>query len=54
VDPGFLIDEVELTTDGQNEFTFNLQNDNLWSAGVYKVEIFMNDSLEKTLEFSVE
>jgi hypothetical protein len=54
VDPGFLIDEVELTTDGQNEFTFNLQNDGLWPAGNYKVEIFLNGTLDQTLEFAVQ
>ena len=52
-DPGLLIDEDKLTTDGQNEFTFELQNVNLWPKRTNKVEIFMNHSLEKTLEFSV-
>jgi len=54
VDPGLLIDEVEITTDGQNVFTFNLQNDNLWPIGSYKVDIYLNGSLDKTLEFEVQ
>jgi hypothetical protein len=54
VDPGYLIDEVELTTDGNNTFTFDLSNDNLWPVGTYKVEIYMNGDLEKTLDFSVQ
>ena len=54
VDPGYLIDEVELTTDGNNTFTFDLSNDSLWPVGTYKVEIYMNGDLEKTLDFSVQ
>ncbi len=54
VEPGYLIDEVEITTDGKNEFTFDLKNDSLWPEGTYKVEIYMNGDLEKTLEFSVQ
>ncbi len=54
VDPGYLIDEVEITTDGKNEFTFDLKNDSLWPEGTYKVEIYMNGDLENTLEFSVQ
>lgn len=54
VEPGYMIDEVEITTDGKNEFTFDLKNDSLWPEGTYKVEIYMNGDLEKTLEFSVQ
>lgn len=54
VDPNLLISEFELTTESENEFTFNLQNDQLWPSGTYKVEIFMNGTLEKTLEFEVQ
>ena len=54
VDPNLLISEFELTTETENEFTFNLQNDQLWPVGTYKVEIFMNGVLEKTLEFEVQ
>ena len=54
VDPGLVLDEVEITTNGQNEFTFNLQNDMLWPMGTYKVDVYMNDKLEQTLEFQVQ
>lgn len=54
VDPNFIISEFELTTESENEFTFTLQNDQLWPSGSYKVEIFMNGTLEKTLEFEVQ
>ena len=54
VDSNFVIDEVETKTDGQKIFTFDLANDSLWPDGTYKVEIFMNDTLEKTLDFSVQ
>lgn len=54
VDPNFVIDEVEIKTDGGNTFTFDLSNDSLWPNGSYKVEIYMNGTLEKTLDFSVQ
>jgi len=53
VDPNYLIDEVSITTGGQDTFTFDLQNGSLWPAGTYKVDIYLNDSLDRTLEFSV-
>lgn len=54
IEPNYLISEFELTTEKDNEFTFNLENDQLWPPGTYKVEIYMNGTLEETLEFSVE
>ena len=36
------------------EITYNLSNDQLWPIGTYKVEIYLNDKLDQTLEFSVE
>ena len=54
VDSGLVLDEIEITTNGQNEFTFNLQNDMLWPMGTYKVDVYMNDKLEQTLEFQVQ
>lgn len=54
VEPNYIIDEVEITTDGKEVFTFDLKNDNLWPDGKYKVEIYMDGDLEKTLEFSVQ
>lgn len=54
VDPNFVLDEVELTTDGNNEFTFDLQNNNLWPLGKYKVDIYLNGNLDQTVEFEVQ
>ena len=47
------IDEAEFTS-GDQQITFNLSNDQLWPVGTYKVEIYLNDKLNQTLEFSVE
>jgi hypothetical protein len=54
IEPNFLISEFELTTESESEFTFNLENDQLWPAGTYKVDIYLDGTLEETLEFSVE
>ena len=54
VDPNLFLDEAELTTDGGDEFIFDLQNDSLWPPGVYKIDIFLNDTLDRTLEFTVQ
>jgi hypothetical protein len=53
VDPDFLIDEAELTS-GSGTLTFDLTSDNLWPPGRYKVELYLNDKLERTLEFEVQ
>ena len=53
VDPNFLIDEVETTTAG-GTIPFNLVNDGLWPLGTYKVEIYLNDELNQTLNFEVQ
>ena len=47
------IDEAEFTS-GDLQITFNLSNDQLWPVGTYKVELYLNDKLKQTLEFSVE
>ena len=52
VDPNSLIDATEFT--GGGEMTFNLTSDNLWPVGKYKVELYLNGELDRTLEFSVE
>jgi hypothetical protein len=54
VDPNLLIDEAELTAGDNTEFTFDLTNDQLWPVGSYKVDLYLNDKLDRTLEFSVE
>jgi hypothetical protein len=52
-DPNFMIDEIS-TTSGDGLIPFSLVNDGPWPLGTYKVDLYLNDKLEKTLEFSVE
>jgi hypothetical protein len=51
VDPNFLIDETEIA--GGGDITFDLSNDQYWPDGIYKVEIYLDGELDRTLEFSV-
>jgi hypothetical protein len=53
VEPNFFIDEAELTS-GSNTLHFELSNDNLWPEGKYKVDLYLNGELERTLEFEVQ
>jgi hypothetical protein len=53
VDPNFLIDETDFTS-GDGLIHFDLENDSLWPVGDYKVDIYLNDSLAKTLTFTVQ
>jgi len=39
---------------GEPSMTFNLSNDNLWPAGSYMVEIYVNDEYQGYLDFTVE
>jgi len=52
-DPNTFIDETELTS-GSNSLHFELSNTNLWPTGTYKVDLYLNDELDRTLEFEVE
>jgi hypothetical protein len=52
-DPDTFIDQSELTT-GSGTLHFELSNDGLWPVGTYKVELYLNDQLEETLEFEVQ
>jgi hypothetical protein len=52
VEANFLIEETEIT--GGGEITFDLSNDQYWPDGSYKVEIYLDDKLDTTLEFSVD
>ena len=51
-DPNAYLDETELTQ-GDGTLSFNLSNDNLWPAGKYKVDLYLNDKLDRTLDFEV-
>lgn len=53
VDPNFSLGEKELST-GSGQVNFNLSNDQLWPAGDYKVDLYLNDELKQTLTFTVE
>jgi hypothetical protein len=39
---------------GSGSVHFDLSNNGLWPVGKYKVDIFLNDNLERTLEFTVQ
>jgi len=51
--PNTFIDEAELTT-GSGILHFELSNDGLWPVGKYKVDLFLNGELKRTLEFEVQ
>lgn len=52
-EPNTPIDEAEMEY-GSGTLTFDLTNNGPWPAGKYKVEIYLNDKLDRTLEFSVQ
>jgi hypothetical protein len=53
-DPG-IIDETTLTLDsGQDSIDFTLANDQLWPVGKYKVDLYLDDKLDRTLEYEVQ
>lgn len=52
-EPNTLIDQAELTSGG-GTLTFDLSNTSLWPKGSYKVELYLNDELDRTLEFEVQ
>lgn len=51
-DPNTFIDESELTT-GSDTLHFQLTNEGPWPIGRYKVDLYLNDELDRTLEFEV-
>jgi hypothetical protein len=52
-EPNLLIDETSFTS-GDGLVTFNLSNNGLWPAGQYKVDLYLNDTLDRTLNFTVQ
>lgn len=52
VEPGFVIDEVEIST-GLPIVTFDLANDYLWPAGSYQVDLYLDGELDQSLDFEV-
>ncbi|HBY95770.1 MAG: hypothetical protein M5U01_43645 [Ardenticatenaceae bacterium] len=53
VEPNFFIDENELTS-RSGTLHFKLTNDKLWPKGQYKVDLYLNGKLSRTVEFKVE
>lgn len=51
-EPNLTINETEINT-GSGLVHFQLSNENLWPLGTYKVEIYLDGKLAKTLEFEV-
>lgn len=53
--PNTKIDEVEVTLDasGSTHFTLSRPDSGAWPVGKYKVEVYLNDKLDRTLEFTV-
>jgi hypothetical protein len=51
--PNTQLDSTEITS-ADNTLTFKLSNDKAWPAGSYKVELYLNDKLTNTLEFTVQ
>ena len=52
-DPNTVIDSAELVG-GDQTLTFNLTNNGLWPTGTYKVNLYLNDTLERSLDFTVQ
>lgn len=52
VEPEFLIDEVSYTSPDAI-ITFHLTNDQFWPTGQYRVDLYLNSELDRSLEFEV-
>lgn len=52
VEPNTALDDVELTQ-GSGLLTFDLTNNQPWPVGDYKVDVYLNDTLDRTLTFRV-
>ncbi len=48
------IDTYELTTDGTRNIDFTLAPQESWPVGLYRVQIYVNDTLEKNVLFKVK
>ena len=52
-DPNTPIGEKELTS-GDGDLTFEIANNQLWPVGKYKVDLYLNGKLDRTLEYQVQ
>ena len=46
--------EVVLNSDGNAHFTMSIPDTGVWPVGKYKVDVYLNDKLDRTLEYTVE
>ena len=53
-EPAVLYESPLTLNSGENIAHFSLTNDQPWPAGKYKVEIYLDDKLSKTVEYQVE
>lgn len=51
-DPNTVLDNVELVS-GSGDLTFDLVNDGSWPVGRYKVDLYLNGELDRTVDFMV-
>ena len=51
--PNSLIDSTDLTADGTRNIDFTLSPNNQWPAGKYRVEISVNNVLDRVVDFTV-
>ena len=48
------IDEYEVKTDGNRNIDFSLSPKSTWPSGAYRVEVFVNNTLDQVVSFSVK
>jgi len=53
VDPNYLLNETNYTS-SDDTVHFDLSNDNLWPVGSYKVDVYLNGTLDRSLTFEVQ
>jgi hypothetical protein len=46
--------EVVLNSDGNAHFTLSTPSTGTWPAGKYKVDVYLNDKLDRTLEYTIQ
>ena len=46
--------EIVLNSDGNAHFTLSIPTSGAWPAGKYKVDIYLNDKLDRTLEYTIQ
>jgi hypothetical protein len=51
-EPNVYLDESEITG-GSDTYTFHITRDQPWPAGIYKVDLYLNGELGRTLELTV-